>query len=504
MNQPLRMTLLPALTLATLLATAHPATAQPAPQPVAPSPQQAQALETQIHDALTALTGGGAIPARPVELTPAGDHYLVRIPLAELGQVEPPDAAFTAQARMLDGSRWALDDQQFPPQFKLATTIEVPDGTAAKNPSPDGHHPETVLYDIRLGHQDAHAVFDPTFATATDSTATIAPVDILHTGGMSPAVTHMDQVATQTTVRPVGAGRIDLLNDATAQGYATQSLLPDGSPFKMTAQALHIVSALNGVAHDKVLPVIQQAVAVSKLKASPGDAPAQAAVNAGLRQVLTAAMGLLTGGRIDESATGIRFDAGGHVGAIAKLELTVGGNAPQDMLSATMGFTMDGLVIDGLPPTLAAYVPTHVTLQPTLSNLSTADLTKMAMDATAPGATTVPPADVAALYAHGGINIGFDALGLDIAGTRFSGTGNFTMTGPQAVTGQAEIDAQGLDALIAKAQTDPMLQRGVPVIIFLKGIAHTNGDQAVWQISVAGGKILVNGVDLSAMAGAVK
>ena len=49
-----------------------------------------------------------------------------------------------------------------------------------------------------------------------------------------------------------------------------------------------------------------------------------------------------------------------------------------------------------------------------------------------------------------------------------------------------------------------MLAQGIPVIIFLKGIAHTTGDHAVWQISVANQKLLVNGVDLSAMAGALK
>jgi hypothetical protein len=108
------------------------------------------------------------------------------------------------------------------------------------------------------------------------------------------------------------------------------------------------------------------------------------------------------------------------------------------------------------------------------------------------------------LFSHGGINVGFDSLGLDIAGTQFAGNGKFNMTGPQTVTGQAEITANGLDALITKAQADPMLAQGVPVIIFLKGIAHTTGEKAVWQITAANNKVLVNGVDLSAMMGAMK
>ena len=128
----------------------------------------------------------------------------------------------------------------------------------------------------------------------------------------------------------------------------------------------------------------------------------------------------------------------------------------------------------------------------------------MAMDATAPGHDKSSPPDGRALFTHGGINIGFDTLALDIAGTRFGGGGKFTLTGPQSISGQAEIAADGLDALIGKAQADPMLAQGIPVIIFLKGIAHITGDHAVWQISVANQKLLVNGVDLSAMAGALK
>jgi hypothetical protein len=166
---------------------------------------------------------------------------------------------------------------------------------------------------------------------------------------------------------------------------------------------------------------------------------------------------------------------------------------------------MDGLTIPELPPALSAYIPTHFAIRPTVSNISVADLTKIGLDSTGPGAGAPPsPAALQALFSHGGINVGFDSLGLDVAGTKFAGAGKFTVTGPQTVTGQAEVTAHGLDTLITKAQADPMLAKGVPMIIFLKGIAHTTGDEAVWQISVAAKKVLVNGVDLSAMAGAMK
>jgi hypothetical protein len=498
----LRLPLLSAITLTASLGGA--ALAQ-----TAPSSEQAKALEKQIHDALTDATGGVfPIPPRPVEMIPEGDHYLVRVPLAEIARVEPPDAAFTAQARMLDATRWSIDNQKLPSNFKITTVMSVPDAPDAKTPGPDGKHNETVTYTVKLGQQEGHGIFDPAYATVTTSTGSIATVDILRAGGSAAGVTHMSRVSTQTSLRPIDPAHIDMLSDTTTDTYATESSLPDGTAVKFSAASTHVIGGLSGVAHDKLLPLLHQAVAVSKLKTPPpGDKKAQAAFDSALRQLITLSKGLLTGGRIEEAINEVKFDVSGHTGSFGKLAFAFSGDAPQDMLTTTMGFTLDGLVVDELPPAMASYVPTHFSIRPTVSNISLSDITKMGMDAanTPAGAPPGAPApDTKALFSHGGINIGFDSLGLDIAGAQFSGSGKFTMTGPQTVNGQAEITAHGLDALITKAQADPMLAQGVPVIIFLKGIAHTTGDQAVWQISASNQKVLVNGVDLSAMMGAMK
>ena len=476
-------------------------------QAVPPSAEQAKVLEKQVREALASMTDGTVkIADRPVEFTPEGDHYLVRAGLGQLGKIEPADAAFTAHARMLDATRWILEDQQFPAQFKVTATVAVPDAPDAKNPSPDGTHPETLTYDVKLGQQDATGTFDPTYATPTTSQGTITTLDVLRTGGVAPSLTHFGRFTTQTSLTPTDPAHIDLLSDATGQDYANETGLPDGTTFKMTAKTVRIVSSLTGLAHAKLLPLLHEAIEASKLKPAFGDddPKAKQAVNAALQRMLTGSMALLSGGKIDETATGIKFDFGGHAGAMEKVDFAFGGEAPQDMLSATLNFSMDGLVLDDLPPAFAAYVPAHFGIRPTLSNVSAADLTKIASDAAAAPDGRVPPADFEALFKHGGINFGFDALGLDIAGTQFAGSGTFTMAGPQAVSGQAEVSAHGLDALITKAQADPLLQRGVPVIIFLKGIAHVTGDQAVWQVAVANQKVLVNGVDLGAMAGAMR
>jgi hypothetical protein len=497
--KPMRLPLLSAIILA---AVGGHALAQGTP----PSPEQAKMLEKQIRDALVDATGG-VVPLipRPVELKPEGDHYLVTIPLAEFARVQPADAAFTAQARMLDGTRWSIDNQKMPSDFKITTIMSVPDDPDAKNPSPDGKHNETVTYTVKLGEQEGHGTFDPSFATATTSAGSIATIDVLREGGSAAGVTHMGRVATQTSMRPTDATHVDLLSDTTTAVYATESSLPDGTAVKLSAASTHVIGGFNGVAHDKLLPLIHQAVAVTKIKTPAGDKKAQAAFDAAVRQLIGLSKGLLTGGRIEEAVSELKFDVSGHTGSLAKIGFAFSGDAPQDMLTTTMSFSMDGLVVDELPPALASYVPTHFTIRPTVSNVSLSDITKMGVDATnTPAGSSPPPPDTKALFSHGGINVGFDSLGLDIAGTQFAGSGKFTMTGPQTANGQAEITAHGLDALITKAQADPMLAQGVPVIIFLKGIAHTTGDQAVWQITSANNKVLVNGVDLTAMMAAMK
>ena len=496
------------LPLLALFAAAH-GTAAAQTQP---TPAQALALESQITDWLKTTTAGAiAIPTRPVQLTPEGDHYLVRIPLGQFGKVDPADAAYTAKTRMLDATRWALDDERFPDALSFTTTEIVPDAPDAKNPNPDGKHAETATYHIKWGKQDVHGVFDPSNSQPTTNGGTVASLDVQKTGGASQSSTHMDRFTYQTSSQPTDATHLNLLEDGTAEGYATHTELPDGTTVKLDAKAMHIVAAISGLAHDKLVPLIHAAAQLSQLAKSPGEDAADGpspAERAQLHAMLEQARAALTGAKLDQSMEGVTFDFGGSSGSLEKVDVSFGGDAPAASLSAEMGLVLDGLRLDGLPPSLAAYVPTHFAIRPTLSNVDLAALTKMGLDATAPapdGQTdALAPPDPNVMFAHGGIDVGFDEMTLDVAGTHMSGTGKFTVANPRTVTGQAEITATGLDALITKLQADPAMAQAIPVVIFLKGIARSTGEQSVWQVTVNNAKILVNGVDLSAMAGAMK
>ena len=362
---------------------------------------------------------------------------------------------------------------------------------------------------IKLGNQGGHAVYDPNGATVYTSSSSVAPVDMVKTGGRGASLTHIDQVSTQSTVQRRDPAHYDQVIDAVGQSYAVQFELTGGDRGEVTAQRLHVATTTSGLAVQPLLEVMRLGFQMSANARAPGHVPDLSTQDrANLHALLLAARGLLSGAHVDEEADGVKFTAGGGSGALRKVELTTATDAPQDLLSADIGLTLDGLVLDNLPPNFVPYVPGHLAFRPTVSNLSVSDLTKIGLDATAPVAPGAPPvpvpdSDYAALFSHGGIKFGFDQLAIETADVQFGGTGSFTLAAPQNVSGAAEITAHGLDALIARMQADPLVARAVPVVIFMKGIAHTAADQAVWQITVENRKVLVNGVDLSAIASAM-
>ena len=477
---------LPALALAGLLSA--PARAQ------TPTPAEAQSVQDQIQSALQSAVGDKAkLPSTVAQVSPAADHYQLSIELAPLIKgFQPADAAFTAKLRPLGGA-WAVDDEQFPSEFEIS---------ARRN----GDAAPSATYQVKLGAQDEHATFDPSGLTASSSGGTIASVDIVKTGGQGASLIHLGRISNQSSTRPSAPGHDDVLADVTVAGYAAQFADRDMVRSEVNADRLHVSATLTGVSADGLRQVAMDLSHAPKFGRARPLTPEQ---RAKLRQVLLAANGLLTGAQIDEEADGLKFDIAGHSGGLRKIEVTFGGQAPQDMLSANIGVTIEGLTLNELPPAFAAYLPTRIAFRPTISNLSVADLTKLALDnldtPSDPATNALPPlADMQALFSHGGIQIGFDQFAIDLAGAQFAGTGSFTMTGPQAVNGAAQITAHGLDDLVSRLQADPAVAQAAPVILLLKGIAKTTPDGSVWQVTVQDHKVLVNGLDLGALAAAMK
>ena len=290
-----------------------------------PSPEQAKALEDQIAGWLAhAVPILSPLPARPVQFTAEGDHYLVTVPLSDFGllNLTPPDAAFTTKARPLEGTRWALDDQQFPPDTSFTVIEPMPRAATPDQAAPATAPPEPVAYHITIGKQDTHGVLDTAYATPTTTSGTFTAVDITKTGGIAASATHFDRLATETSNRPTDPAHTDLVSDTIGEGYFTKSLLQNGSGVTVSADRLHTSTTATGLAHDKLLPILATAVELSRLakihSAAPSDGPTPEE-RSKLQDLLGEMRDLLTGGKFDQIWEGMKFDISGHSGALGKM-----------------------------------------------------------------------------------------------------------------------------------------------------------------------------------------
>ena len=131
-----------------------------------------------------------------------------------------------------------------------------------------------------------------------------------------------------------------------------------------------------------------------------------------------------------------------------------GGESPDGRLHAWVDLGLDELASPSLPPKVAAFLPHHVEIKPSLSGVLTADLHKLALDATEEGADSDSLApDIAAIFSHGGVDLGIETLSFDLGPAKVEGTGQLTALSPDTWHGEAHLVATGLDDLATQART---------------------------------------------------
>jgi hypothetical protein len=178
-----------------------------------------------------------------------------------------------------------------------------------------------------------------------------------------------------------------------------------------------------------------------------------------------------------------------------------GGEAPGGELHVWFNIGLDGLDAPGLPAKFIAYLPHHLDFRPSLSGIQTADLMQLALDATEEDADKARfVAHVMALALHGA-KLGVDALAFDLGPAKIEGTGHITMLSPVTWRGEAHLTASGFDDLTALAGTDPDVQRALPILIMLRGLAKPDGKRLMWDIAINGLAVTVNGIELSQLGG---
>ena len=231
-----------------------------------------------------------------------------------------------------------------------------------------------------------------------------------------------------------------------------------------------------------------------------------APARAQLRLMVDSLQDMLTEVSLEETLDGLQVEIAGMGGLSMKHFLMgFGGEAPDGRLHAWIDIGLDELASPSLPPKVAAYLPHHVEIKPSLSGVLTADLHKLALDATEEGADSdsLGP-DIAAIFSHGGVNLGLETLSFDLGPAKVDGTGHVTALSPDTWHGEAHLIATGFDDLVTQARSNPDLQQALPVLIMLRGMAKPDGKRLVWDVVSDGPTVTVNGLDLSKLGGADK
>jgi hypothetical protein len=462
-------------------------------------PAQAQALQQQLKDWLAGLLGPGiAAPDLALQITGEGDHYRMTWPIPGLDD-PASGAAVTASARPHDGGRWAIDGIKLPDAASFTVIIPDTGDAAASGP---------LKAAFSIGRQDSHAEIDPVLVAPSTLHIDLGNVSVTTDSAKQHQEQRIGRYAVESSLKPAQDGRLDAAMDTTIEGWETAAQTEGRAALAIGAQRIHALGRVDGVSRDKVTALVSAMNAFFHAlppdvvqKHGKGDLPQPA--RAQLRALIEALPDLLTGIKLEETVDGLQVEVAGMGGlALQHTLLGVGGEAPDGNLHAWFELGLDGLDTPSLPPKMTAYLPHHIELRPSISGIRTEDLSKLALDATEEGADndTLAP-DIAAIFAHGGVNLGIEALAFDLGPAKVEGVGKLVVLSPDVWRGEARLSATGLDELTAQARKDPELQQALPVLIMLRGLAKPDGNRLMWDIASEGTAVTVNGIDLSAVAG---
>jgi hypothetical protein len=456
-------------------------------------PAQAQALQQQLKDWLAGLLGPAVtLPDLPWRITGEHDHYAIAWPIPGLAS-PAGEAAMTANVRPLDGGRWSIDEVTIPPSGTLTIALREA-GEAGKSVPVD--------MQFSVGRQDTHGTIDPGLATASTMHTDIGDMVIASNSAKQRQEQRINRYRADTSLTPTQDGRLDLTMNASVDGWKSASQINSATPVAIGIESMRAAGRVNGVNRDRVAGLL--AATGGLIGALPPGIPSKsdalpAPARAQLRLLIESLQDMLTSVSLEETLDGLQVEIAGMGGMSMKhFLLGFGGESPDGRLHAWIDIGLDELASPSLPPKVAAYLPHHAEIRPSLSGILAADLHKLALDATEEGAdsTSLAP-DIDAIFSHGDINLGLETLSFDLGPAKVEGTGHATVASPGSWHGEAHLVATGFDELTTQARSNPDLQQALPVLVMLRGLAKPDGERLVWDIVSDGPTLTVNGLDLS-------
>lgn len=459
-------------------------------------PEQAQALQRQLKDWAAGLLGPSLkLPELPLAVTAEQDHYRLALHIAGFDGPDG-DVAMTARVHPLDGDRWSIDSLRAPPTGNFSVTLPQNNDPALSGP---------MKLSFTIARQDTHGLLDPSFATDSTLHTEVAGFVMSSDNAKQRQEERIDSYITDTDLKPARDGQLDLTSTGTLEGWKSATEVNGQTPMAFGARTIRAEGRIDGINRDHVGRLLVAAGGVAgampnKSDTGKNDLPEPA--KAQLRLVIASLQDMASSIRMQETMDDVQVELAGMGGVTIKhFKLGFGGEAPDGKLHAWLDIGLDGLNSPTIPPNVAAYLPAHFEIKPSFSGVQTADVEKMAMDATQDDSKDAFGADLAALFSHGGANVNLETLSFDLGPAKVDGTGTFTALSPSQWHGEAHLTATGLDELIKRAHDDPDLQQALPALVMLRGLAKPDGDRLVWNIVSDGPKLTVNGLDMSALTG---
>jgi hypothetical protein len=428
--------------------------------------------------------------AERLRVTAQDDHFNVILPFADTAG----DNQVSADIRPLDGGRWSVDALHLPTASRFTLQVPEPGG-------PPGDK-VTTEFAASIGTQASHAVLDPAFATASRLDVDLGNLGLVTDSARQHQEQHVDRYVVQATLEPRD-GRLDLVEAGTITGWRTASRVGDKAAVAFGADRIQAHGRIDGIDRDHAAAML---TAVSGLVANlppaaaaqHGGAALSAPARAALRVLIESLRGIVTGVQGEETIDGLHVAVAGQGEALVRhLRFGIDSAAPDGMLHASLDIALDGLAVQDQPPQVAALVPHHLELRPSVAGLSLAGLTALALEATDQDADPARlQADAMTLLTGGGVTAGLDTLDLDVGPAELHGRGHVVMTGPGEYKAEAHVTATGLDDLMKQAGGNPNLQQVLPFLAMARGFARPEGNHLAWDIVAGPSGLTVNGVKL--------
>ena len=485
------------------------------------TPDQAKTLETQLQTWFNTNFGKIAKPGtRAFQVTPSGDRYEIAIPTGLRREGSSDPLTVTMLASPPANGRWVFDQLKIPQPFEYSITMTPPKEPGQK----DTPAPVTMRSKVTARLQDGGGVWDPTFATPSSIKQRMEGLNSQATGNGVTQTTMVESSTTEIVMTPVGTDKVNVVSTATLSGYSLKMDGGDAPMLQATAKTGQVSFNLTGASRERgteaiaamvdlvaagipgITPVKPGAANAAEPKLSP-------AGMAALKRIVATLPDLGSAMAIDESVTGLAITSAGKSFGAANAGLTMNMKSVSGQVQAVLGVVAEGMAWPDLGMgTMEQLLPKRLVLRPTLAGVSGQDLADVLNGAMESGQTGKPTAAETAArnkLLSRGATVGLEAMEFDTGGSTFSATGSLVLQGgpggqPVPRTGKAHVVARDFDKLVAVISGEPMLAQAMPALVFLKGLGKSAEGGLVWDVTYDGGKLAVNGTDMSAMMGGAR